>query len=152
MKMKLNLFSGSYTLTVYNDGNFSATSASPSSSLAKDDKSTLTITPNSGYELDEIEVVSGGCTIEDDSGTKKVKMGDASAVILIKGKKSNNYMVLEETMIDINGTRTVLHANTTVQVTKNGVPTGVTVKDGGTVISASDAVNQLIAEGVLVKI
>ena len=61
-------------------------------------------------------------------------------------------MVLEETMIDINGTRTVLHANTTVQVSKNGVPTGVTVKEGGTVISASDAVNQLIAEGVLVKI
>ena len=152
MKMKLNLFSGSYTLTVYNDGNFSATSASPSSSLAKDDKSTLTITPNSGYELDEIEVVSGGCTIQDDSGTKKVKMGDASAVILIKGKKANNYMVLEETMIDINGTRTVLHANTTVQVSKHGVPTGVTVKDGGTVISASDAVDQLIAEGVLVKI
>ena len=152
MKMKLNLFSGSYTLTVYNDGNFSATSASPSSSLAKDDKSTLTITASSGYELDEIEVIAGGATIEDDSGTKKVKMGDASAVIFIKGKKANNYMVMEETMIDINGTRTVLHANTTVQLTKNGVPKGITVKDGGTVISASDAVNQLIAEGVLVKI
>ena len=117
MKMKLNLFAGSYTLTVYNDGNFSATSASPSSSLAKDDVSTLTITANSNYELDDIEVISGGCTIQDDSGTKKVKMGDASAVIFIKGKKSNNYMVTEETMIDINGTRTVLHANTTVQLT-----------------------------------
>ena len=152
MKMKLNLFSGSYTLTVYNDGNFSATTASPSSSLAEDDKSTLTITPNSNYELDEIEVVSGGCTILDESGTKKVKMGAASAVILVKGKKANNYMVMEETMIDINGTRTVLHANTTVQLTKNGVPKGITVKNGGTVISASDAVNQLIAEGVLVKI
>lgn len=152
MKMKLNLFAGSYTLTVYNDGNFSATSASPSSSLAKDDKSTLTITPSSNYELDTIEVISGGATIEDDSGTKKVKMGDASAVIFIKGKLANNYMVTEETSVCVNDSKTVLHANTTVVLTKNGVPKEITVKNGGTVVADSDAVQNLIADGVLVKI
>ena len=152
MKMKLNLFSGSYTLTVYNDGNFSATSASPSSSLAKDDKSTLTITASTGYELDEIEVVSGGATIEDDNGTKKVKMGEASAVIFIKGKTAKNYMVTEDTMISINGTKTTLTKNTVVQLTKNGVPKGIDVISGGTVIADSDAVTSLVEQGILVKI
>lgn len=152
MKMNLKLFSGSYTLTVYNDGNFSATTASPSSSLAKDDKSTLTITANSNYELDDIEVISGGATIIEESGAKKVKMGDASAVIFVKGKKSNNYIVTEDTSVCVNDSKTVLHANTTVQVAANGAPIGVTVKNGGTVISASDAVNNLIAAGALVKI
>ena len=152
MKMKLNLFSGSYTLTVYNDGNFSATSASPSSSLAKDDLSTLTITASTGYELDEIEVISGGCTIQDDSGTKKVKMGDASAVIFIKSKKAKNYMVTEDTMVCINGSKTTLTKNTTVQLTKNGVPKGISVNSGGTVIADSDAVASLVEQGILVKI
>ena len=114
MKMNLQLFSGTYTLTVYNDGNFSATTASPNSALAKDDKSTLTITASTGYELDEIEVVSGGATIIEESGAKKVKMGEASAVIFVKGKKANNYIVTEETSVCVNDSKTVLHANTTV--------------------------------------
>ena len=61
--MDLQRFAGSLTLTVTNDGHFSATSASPASSLAEGDKSTLTITPSSGYELDEIVVLSGGATV-----------------------------------------------------------------------------------------
>ena len=152
MKMDLNLFSGSFTLTVYNDGNFSATSASPNSSLAKDDLSTLTITPSTGYILDDIEVVSGGATVQDDSGTKKIKMGNASAVIFIKGKLAKNYMVTEEAMVSVNESKTVLHKNTVVQLTKNGVPKGVTVESGGTVVADSDAVQSLIDQGILVPI
>ena len=149
MKMNLSLFAGSYTLTVYNDGNFSATTASPSSALAEDDKSTLTITPNTGYALDEIEVISGGATIIEESGAKKVVMGAASAVIFVKGKAAKNYMVTEECSININNAKTVLHKNTVVQLTKNGVPTGVTVENGGTVIADSDAVRALIDQGIL---
>ena len=152
MKMDLSLFAGSYTLTVYNDGNFSATSASPSSSLAKDDLATLTITPSTGYVLDEIEVVSGGATVQDDSGTKKIKMGNASAVIFIKGKLAKNYMVTEACMVSVNESKTVLHKNTVVQLTKNGVPKGVTVENGGAVIADSDAVQSLIDQGILVLI
>ena len=149
MKMNLSLFAGSYTLTVYNEGNFSATSARPNSSLAEDDLSTLTITPSTGYALDEIEVISGGATVVDDSGTMKIKMGSASAVIFVKGKAAKNYMVTEECMISINNAKTILHKNTVVEMTPNGVPTGVTVENGGTVIADSDAVQALIAQGIL---
>lgn len=152
MKMNLHLFAGSYTLTVYKDAGITTATASPSSSLAKDDLSTLTITPATNYALDEIEVISGGATVLNESGTWKVKMGEASAVVYVKSKTAKNYMVTEETSICINGSRTVLHKNTVVQLTANGVPVGVTVEDGGTVVSDSDAVTSLVAQGILVPI
>lgn len=151
MKMKLDLFTGS-TLTVYNDGNFSATTASPSSSLAKNDKSTLTITPNTGKTLDTIEVITGGCTVENDNGTWKVKMGESDAIVFVKGKTAKNYMVTEECSVNINGNLTVLHKNSVVELTPNGVPKGVTAENGGTVIADSDAVTSLIDQGILVLI
>lgn len=149
MKMDLSLFAGSYTVTVYNDGHFTATSASPNSALAKDDKSTLTITPSTGYALDEIEVISGGAEVIEESGAKKLVMGSASAVIYVKGKPAKNYKVTEECSVSINGAKTVLHKNTVVQLTKNGVPKGVTVENGGAVIADSDAVQSLIDQGIL---
>lgn len=152
MKMNLHLFAGSYTLTVYKDAGITTATASPSSSLAEDDKSTLTITPATNYALDEIEVVSGGATVLNESGTWKIKMGAASAVIYVKSKTAKNYMVTEETMVSVNETKTVLHKNTVVTLTPNGVPKGVTVESGGTVIADSDAVQSLIDQGILVLI
>ena len=151
MKFRLNLFTGS-SLTVYNDGNFSATTCSPSSSLAKNDKSTLTITPNTGKTLDTIEVITGGCEVINESGTWKVKMGESDAIVFVKGKTAKNYLVTEECSISINGTVTALHKNAVVQYTPNGVPKGVTAESGGTVIADSDAVTELIAQGILVVI
>ena len=90
--------------------------------------------------------------MQDDAGTKKIKMGNASAVIFIKGKLAKNYMVTEDTMICINGTKTTLTKNTTVQLTKNGVPKGIDVKSGGMVIADSDAVASLVDQGILVLI
>ena len=150
MKMDLQKFAGSLTLTVYNDGNFSATSASPSSSLAKDDKSTLTITPNSGYELDTIEVVSGGCTILKEDDTWKVKMGDSNAVILVKGKKNNLYKIVENTIVWVNGSGTELTRNMILERGGNGQIIGVSC-NGSEVTVSSDIVSELVKAGVLVK-
>ena len=151
MKLNLQQFAGSLTLTVYNDGNFSATTASPSSSLAKDDKSTLTITANSGYELDTIEVVSGGCTILNESDTWKVKMGESNAVIMVKGKKNNLYKVVENCYTCVNGTVAQLTRNMTIEHGATGAVIGVSC-DGTALSISADIIAALVAAGVLIKI
>ena len=151
MKLNLQQFAGSLTLTVYNDGHFSATTASPSSSLAKDDKSTLTITPSSGYELDEIEVISGGCTILNESGTWKVKMGESNAVIMVKGKGDSTYKVVENCYTCVNGTVAQLTRNMTIQYGKTGAIVGVS-SDGTALDISADIIAALVDAGVLIKI
>ena len=150
MKLNLQQFAGSLTLTVLNDGHFSATSASPSSSLAEDDKSTLTITANTGYELDEIEVIEGGATILNESGTWKVKMGASNATIFVKGKKNNVYRITETTYVWYNGTSTTLKRNMFLEYGKNGELAGIRC-NGSEVSINADILNQLIKDGVLVK-
>ena len=151
MKLNLQRFAGSLTLTVKNDGHFSATSASPSSSLAENDKSTLTITASSGYELDEIEVIAGGATIENDSGTWKVKMGASNATIFVKGKKNNLYKIVENCTVNVNGTKTDLVRNMTLQRGKNGAIVGVDAT-GTEVTLSTEIVSGLVKAGVLIKI
>ena len=149
MKLNLQQVTGS-SLTVLNDGNFSATTASPNSDLAKDAKATLTITANSGYELDEIEVIAGGCTIENDSGTWKVKMGESNATVFVKGKKNNVYKVTETTYVWYNGTGTTLKKNMFLEYGKNGEITGIRCSGSEVSINA-DIIAQLVKDGVLVK-
>ena len=150
--MNLHLFDSTYSVTCYKDANASAFSASPNSSVAKGTTVTLTVTPASGYEVDEIEVIEGGVTVTLASSTYSFKMGEANVVLNLKTKKDNLYMVTEDTMASVNDSKVVLNRNTTVEVTPNGAPKGVTVKNGGAEITDSAAVAQLIDQGVLVKI
>ena len=153
MKMILDLFAGSLTVTVYKDSHITTATATPDSSLAKDDEVALDITPATNYELAEIEVVAGGVTPEYDADDGwGFVMGEADVVLNVKSKKANNYMVTEETSVNVNDNPIVLHQNSIVQLTKNGVPKGVTAKDGGSVIAASDAVQSLVDQGILVKL
>lgn len=149
MKMRLDLFDG-HSVTCYKDGNMTTFSASPNSSVAKDTEVTLTITPASNYELDEVEVIAGGVTVNTTTG--KFTMGEADVVLYAKTKADNKYMVTEECYCNVNGTAVTLHKNTVVQLTPNGVPKGVTVEDGGASVTASAATENLIAQGILVKI
>ena len=152
MKLDLQKFAGALTLTIYNDGNFSATTGSPSSSLAENDKSTLTITANTGYELDTIEVISGGATILNESGTWKVKMGASNAVIYVKGKKNNVYKVTENCYVCVNGgTPTELQRNMTIEYGKTGAIVGVNSTGTALTISA-DVIAALVDSGVLIKV
>lgn len=150
MKMILNLFAGGHSVTVQKDANITSASASATTDVAKDAEVTLTVTPATNYEIAEYEVLAGGVTVN--PSTKKFVMGEADVVIVVHSKLANNYMVTEETSVCINESRTVLHKNTVVQVTPNGVPKGVTVESGGTVIADSDAVGYLVDQGILVKI
>ena len=150
MKMILNLFAGGHSVTVQKDANITSASASATTDVAKDAEVTLTVTPATNYEIAEYEVLAGGVTV--DPSTKKFTMGEADVVIVVHSKLANNYMVTEETSVNVNGSYTALHKNTVVQVTPNGVPKGVTVEDGGTVIADSDAVGYLVDQGILVKI
>ena len=153
MKMILDLFAGGHSVTCYKDANASAFSASPNSDVAKDADVALTVTPASGYEVDEIEVISGGVTVtyDADDGYAFV-MGEADVVLNLKTKKNNLYKVTEETMASVNESKVVLHQNTTVVLTPNGAPKEITVKNGGAEITSSAAVQQLIDQGILVKI
>ena len=145
MKMNLQWFTD-YTVTVYNDGNFSATTASPSSG-AKDTEVTLTITPNSNKELDVIEVVSGGVTVN--QSTKKFTIGTANVVLFVKGKSSKRYKVTENTYVNVNGTAAELTRNMKLEQSATGAIVGVTCE--GTEIALTPAVQNLIDAGVLIK-
>lgn len=147
----LQMFDSSYTVTCHAGANMTAFSASPASG-AKDTEVTLTVTPASNYTLDEIEVIAGGVTITETSGTYKFAIGEANVVLYAKAKKANNYMVTEECVASVNDSKVVLHQNTKVTVTPNGVPVKVEAISGGQVIADSAAVQELVAQGILVKI
>ena len=69
----------SVTVTAGSNG----TATSDKATAKKGETVTLTITPSSGYELDEIEVVSGGVTVGSD---KKFVMGDEEVEIEVTFK------------------------------------------------------------------
>lgn len=155
MKIVLNLrmFAGSLTLTTYSDAGFSACSASASSSLAKDDEVTYTITMASGYEFDECEIIAGGATY--DPATKKLTMGASNAVVSFKSKADNKFMVTENAFIRVNGDALELKKNMVVTVGQNGMIIGVEAASGGqslTLATYQPAIDGLIASGVLVKL
>ena len=152
-KWNLQQFAGSLTVTVIKDvnDNWTAASASPSSSLAEDDVVTLTATPATGYEIDDIEVIAGGGKVYNDDGTLKLVMGAANATLFFKAKKSNLYKVVEETPVWVNGAKTVLKRNMKVIAGPNGAV--IDVECSGTELTISaDVIAALVKSGAIVKI
>lgn len=149
LSMNLQLFAGALTLTTYSDAGFSACTASASSSLAKDDEVTYTITMASGYEFDECEIIAGGATYDPD--TKKLTMGANNAVVYFKSKDATTYKVVENCYTCVNGTVTKLTRNMKIVKGVNGAIIGVDC--AGTDLGSLNAtiVAQLVASGVLVK-
>ena len=152
MKIHLNLrmFSGSLTLTKYNDAGYSTCTASATTSLAEDDEVTMTLVYASGYEFDECEVIAGGCTYN--PSTKKIKMGASNAVVYFKSKVNNKYIVTEDCHVGVNNATLELKKNTVLVKAANGAIIDVT-NGGGTAISTcTGAIDGLITSGVLVKL
>ena len=150
MRMILDLFAGGHSVTIQKDAHISAASASATTDVQKNAEVTLTVTAADNYEIAEYEVLAGGVTV--DPSTKKFTMGEENVVIVVHSRLANNYMVTEETMVCVNDTKTVLHANQIVTRTKAGGLKSISAKSGGTVVSASDAVQSLIDQEILVKI
>ena len=148
MKFNLQWFDdpATYTVTCYKDSGITTFSASPESG-AKNTEVTLTITPGSNKELDEVEVVAGGVTIN--MTTKKFTIGEANVVLYAKSKSSKRYMVTENTYTCVNGTEVQLTKNMTLKIGKTGAIIGVDCN--GTEITMGPAIQALIDSGVLVK-
>jgi hypothetical protein len=154
MKMILDLFDDpTYSVTCLKDAGMTTFSASPNSTVAKGATVTLTVTPASNKELDEIEVIAGGVTITESSGTYSFTMGEANVTLYAKSKADNKYLVTEECKACLNGGAwTVLHKNTVVTCTPNGVQYSITAAGGGASVTVDAAIQNLIDQGILVKI
>lgn len=148
-KLNLQMFAGSLTVTVYKDSGITTATASPASSLAKGDTVELTITPASGYELDDVEVVSGGVTVDMDE--LEFTMDEADVVLNVKSKADNKYMIVENTFCCVNGSVTRLQRNMTLEYGSNGAIVGVS-SNGTAITLSADIVNALIASGAIKKI
>lgn len=152
-EMDLQRFAGSLTVTIMKDDNakWTAASASPASSLAEGDTVTLTVTPASGYELDEIQVLAGGVTPEYDAEDGwTFEMGESNVTLFFKAKSVKQYRIVENTFISVNGTVTKLERNMMIKYSNAGAVIGV---DGdGTVINLSaDILDALEKSGAIVK-
>ena len=112
---------------------------------------TLTVTPSTGKELDEIEVVSGGVTIEYGEDSITFKMKSANVVLNAKGKKNNLYKIVENCDVWVNGTKTTLRRNMQLEKGPNGAIVGVTTS-GTAVTLSSEIVADLVKAGTLIKI
>ena len=145
----LQYFTGS-TVTVYKDSHMTTASASPNSSVAKDATVTLTLTPASGYEVADIEVLAGGVTIHQDDDTVSFACGDTDVVLNVKSQKNNEYKVIENCEVNINGTKTSLVKNVTAVYSANGGLAGVDCTPT-TVTLDAETVRQLVADGILIK-
>ena len=148
----LQLFAGGHNVSVVADGGMSAASASSTSDVQKNTTVTLTLTPADTYELDEVKVLSGGVTLEVSAqGAYSFKMGEADVTIVVTSKKNNIYKIVENCDVWVNGTKTRLQRNMTLEMGKNGAITGVTCS--GTAITLnSEIVAELVKAGTIVKI
>ena len=151
--MNLRLFDdpATYTVTVQNDGGFSATTASPASG-AEGTTVTLTITPSSGKELAEIEVIAGGVTLEEDEGTYSFKIGEANVSLYVKSKGSAVYKIVENTFTCVNGTKVELTRNMTLVKGKNGAVVDVECNGTSLASLSADVVAALVKSGAIIKI
>ena len=151
-KLNLQIFAGGHSVTCQNTGHFTAFSASATTDVQAEATVTLTVTPSSGYELDTIEVVSGGVTIEYGTSSITFKMGSSDVVLTAKAKKNNVYKVVENVKYGINGAAmTELSKNMTIEFGKTGAIVGVTCN--GTELSISaDVIASLVDQGVLIKL
>ena len=150
MKMILDLFAGGHSVTLYKDSHVTTFTASSDTDVQKNAEVTLTVVIADGYEVAEYEVISGG--VEVNPTTKKFTMGEADVVIYLKTKADNKYMVTEECSGSLNGTPFTFHANTIIQLTPNGVPKGISVYNGGQAVTVNTAIQNLIDQGILIKL
>lgn len=148
MKLDLQYFAGGHSVTLYKDAGVTTFTASADSDVQKNAEVTLTVVLETGYEVDEYEIIAGGVTVN--ASTKKFTMGEADVVIYLKSKANNKYIVTEDTDVVINGTKTHLGKNIKLLENKGHVY-GANIS--GTAITFDAAVvAQLVADGILVKI
>ena len=148
--MDLQLFAGGHSVTVLKDAHMTTASASATSDVQAEATVTLTLTPATGYELDTVEVLAGGVTIEYGDAVT-FEMGSENVQLIARSKKANTYQVLENCDVWVNGTKSQLRRNTTLVKAPNGAIKAVEVS-GTTVTLNAEMVADLVKQGVIVKI
>ena len=148
--MDLQLFAGGHSVTVLKDAHMTTASASATSDVQAEATVTLTLTPATGYELDTVEVLAGGVTIEYGDSVS-FEMGSENVQLIARSKKANTYQVLENCDVWVNGTKSQLRRNTTLVKAPNGAIKAVEVS-GTTVTLNAEMVEDLVKQGVIVKI
>lgn len=149
-KIDLQLFAGGHSVTVVKDGHMTTASASSTSDVQKNADVTLTLTPASGYELDKIEVLSGGVTITKDDDTYGFKMGEADVVIVVYSKANNLYKITESVDTWVNDTKVQLTKNVKEVYTANGALADVECTP--TALTVTPAIQSLIDAGIVIKV
>ena len=150
-ELDLQYFTGN-SVTCHKDGHMTTFSASPNSSVDKDTEVALTITPASGYEVDEIEVIAGGpLTLTPTESGAKFSMPNEAVILYCKSKANNKYMVTESVDVTINGSKTRLVRNMKLLTAANGAIIGVDVTGTAVTLDAG-TVAELVKAGTLVKI
>ena len=150
-KLNLQRFAGGHAVSCLNGGHFTAFSADETSDVQKNATVTLTVTPSSGYELEDIQVVTGGVTIEYGDDSITFKMGEADVILKAFAKKNNLYKIVENTFCSVNGSVTRLERNMMLQTGKNGAITGVSCT-GSEITLSADLVAALVESGAIIKI
>ena len=150
MKMDLQRFTG-HSVTVYKDSGITTATADPNSSVDKDTEVALSITAGSGKEVAEVEVVSGGVTIDyDPDDGYSFDMGEADVVLYVKSKSNKLYKIVENTIINVNGSKTELTRNMMIKYGANGAIVAVDCK--GTELSINaDILAELVANNIVIK-
>ena len=149
--MDLQLFAGGHDVNCLKDANMTTFSASSSSDVQANATVTLTVTPASGYELDYIEVLAGGVEPKFADNAWTFKMGSADVTLIAHSKANNIYKIVENCDVWVNGSKTHLQRNMTLEAGPNGAIVGVTCT--GTAVTLSAEIKaDLVKAGTLIKI
>ena len=148
--MNLQLFAGGHSVTVIKDAHMTTASASSTSDVQAAATVTLTLTPASGYEVADVEVLAGGVTVHQDDSTVSFAMGSSDVVINVTSQKNNEYKIVENCYVNVNGSKTELKRNIILErgatgeyVALNCTPTALTI--------SADVIAALLKSGVIVK-
>ena len=145
------MFAGGHSVTVTKDAHMTTASASSTSDVQKDATVTLTLTPASGYEVADVEVLAGGVEVHQDNTTISFTMGEADVIINVKSQKNNEYRIAENCYVCVNGTvskaikkNIVEHKGANGQVLRvDCTPTALTI--------SADVIKSLEKAGVIEK-
>lgn len=150
--LDLQLFAGGHSVTIYKDSHMTTASASSTSDVQKDATVTLTLTPASNYEVANVEVISGGVTIEQDGDTVSFTMGEENVVLSVTSQKNNLYKIFENSYCQVNnGTVTKLTRNVSYEYGPGGNITGVKCTPSEVSLSA-DIIANLVKAGAIEKV
>ena len=88
-------------VTVLKDAHMTTASASATEDVQAAATVTLTLTPASGYEVADVEVLAGGVTVHQDDSTVSFAMGSSDVVISVTSQKNNEYRISEAALLTL---------------------------------------------------